>query len=298
MTSVAIGLAGLGAKAEDGSPVDPKSFNKWLEHNGGYYCAAGDCNNLNLTAPERYNRVMTLIGEAQKPSFDTIVANIKSGAVVHVAHVRNNSHFVLLVWPSSSNAESFIVHDPYFPDTEYAYANITDIIAFHVDKYPMYKQCDPRWGAVTMGGNGKTICEVGCLMTSITMGLAGTGIPIDNKTAIPPLTDHFLQSHDGFLPDSSALKESVIPQIAPARVQWPADGMHGTNDLTFDQVAAYLDRPVPRIVIANVMHGQHFVLITGYRNDGDTFVVNDPGFPNPTYSYSRDVVGYRIFDME
>ena len=211
-------------------------------------------------------------------------------------HANRSGLGVLLTWPAASG-ESFLVHDPFYPVTEYPYANISDIITFHVDKYPMYKQCDARWGSVVMGQNGETICDVGCLMTSITMGLAGTGIPIDNQTAIPPRTDHFLQSHNGFVDGSSSLSEAVIPEIAPSRVSWPADGMHRTNDIPWATVVAYLNRPVPRIMIANVMHGQHFVLVTGYRADGDSLVINDPGFNKNTYSYSNDVVGWRIFDM-
>ena len=52
------------------------------------------------------------------------------------------------------------------------------------------------------------------------------------------------------------------------------------------------------MVIANVNNGGHFVLLTGYSvADNDTFAVNDPGYNRDTYSYSSDVVGYRIFDM-
>ena len=32
--------------------------------------------------------------------------------------------------------------------------------------------------------------------------------------------------------------------------------------------------------------------------DEDTLYVNDPGFNTTSYSYSADVVGYRIFDMK
>ena len=52
-------------------------------------------------------------------------------------------------------------------------------------------------------------------------------------------------------------------------------------------------------VIANVMHGGHFVLVVGYdkADGGDTLYVNDPGFDRRSYSYKQDVVGYRLFQM-
>jgi hypothetical protein len=299
MTSVSMALAGLGVTSSSGELVTPATLNEWLQANDGYYCAKGDCNNLNLTAPENFSFNMTLIGEDQKPSYDQIVHNIKSRSVIHVAHVHNNSHFVLLVWPTADATESFYVHDPYYPSTVYPYANISDIISFHVDKYPMYKQCDPAWGDVKMGANGETICDVGCLMTSITMAMAGSGIPMpDGSFPTPPLVDAFLQTHSGFVSGSSALSESVVATINPERIQWPANGMHLSNDIPWANITAMLDADVPSIVIANVLHGQHFVLVTGYRADGDTLMVNDPGFPTVSYSYSNDVVGWRIFDMK
>ena len=71
--------------------------------------------------------------------------------------------------------------------------------------------------------------------------------------------------------------------------------MHRNNDLPFATVMEYLE--AGRIVIGNVHDGGHFVLLTGYSDDGDTFAVNDPGYHSDTYSYKNDVVGYRIFDM-
>jgi hypothetical protein len=76
-------------------------------------------------------------------------------------------------------------------------------------------------------------------------------------------------------------------------VTWPKDGMHVTNDLSMHQIKSYIQN---RIVIANVMHGRHFVLVVGIMND-DVLYVNDPGFNRTTYSYTNDVVGWRIFDM-
>lgn len=296
MTSTAMALAGLMTKI-NGSLVNPGTFNTWLKENNGYLCLAGDCNNLRLTAPEELSAKLNLIGETVKPSFEEIEQDIALGNVVHVAHVRNNSHFVLLIGTSRDTTRSFYVNDPYYKVRSYPYANVSDIIRFKVNKYPVYKQCDPRWGSNVMGANNQTICDVGCLMSSISSALAGTDIHIENVTSTPATLNEFLRTHHGYDPNS-ALFESVIPKINPARIVWPPDGMHTTNDLNFTTIKEYLDRPVPRIVIANVMQGQHFVLVVGYRSDGDTLVVNDSGFNRNTYSRSKDVVGWRIFDMK
>eukprot|EP01038_Epipyxis_sp_PR26KG_P009444 gene9444-12725_t len=162
--------------------------------------------------------------------------------------------------------------------------------------YPLFKQCDPAWGDDLMGS--KTICSVGCLMSSTAMGLSGTNIPIKYKpevTSTPKTLNVWLQNHDGY--QDNNLVESQVPLIDPSRISWPDDAFHKTNDLSYSEVVSYLDKG--RVVIANVNNGGHFVLVTGYSlEDMDTFAVNDPGYTRDTYSYKSDVVGYRIFDMQ
>ena len=41
--------------------------------------------------------------------------------------------------------------------------------------YPMYKQCDSRWGNQKLGTSAKTICDAGCAMSSVAMALGGIG---------------------------------------------------------------------------------------------------------------------------
>lgn len=145
----------------------------------------------------------------------------------------------------------------------------------------------------------KTICDVGCLMSSTAMGLAGVGINIDALSANTILSDpktfnEWLRNNEGY--SGNSLIETQVPLIDPSRIFWPEDGMHRTNDLTFEVVCSYIDKG--RIVIGNVHDGQHFVLLDGYSaEDGDTFHARDPGFHTDTYSYKNDLVGYRIFDM-
>jgi hypothetical protein len=133
-------------------------------------------------------------------------------------------------------------------------------------------------------------------MSSTSMGLAGADINVKAFIRSTPKTlNEWLKRNDGY-DGSNDLIEAAIPRIDPDRISWADEGMHRTNDLSYSTVASYLDKG--RIVIANVHNGGHFVLLTGYDlADGDIFSVNDPGFATDFYSYSTDVVGYRIFDM-
>jgi len=167
--------------------------------------------------------------------------------------------------------------------------NSTFVIPFN---FPLFKQCDSRWGDDLMGT--KTICSVGCLMSSTAMGLAGTHIPIKVLPSTPKVLNEWLKNNEGY--DGNNLIETQVPLINPDRIAWPDDGFHKTKDLSFVEVTEYINKG--RIVIGNVNNGGHFVLLTGYSTeDGDSFAVNDPGYSRDTYSYEKDLVGFRIYDM-
>lgn len=61
--------------------------------------------------------------------------------------------------------------------------------------YPLYKQCDPAWGADLMVT--ETICAVGCLMSSTSMAIARNNVSIANATADPETLNNFLRTHGG-----------------------------------------------------------------------------------------------------
>ena len=52
--------------------------------------------------------------------------------------------------------------------------------------YPLFKQCDPTWGNDTIVD--KTVCQVGCLMSSCAMALDGHGITLPDGSGIDPGT--------------------------------------------------------------------------------------------------------------
>jgi len=136
-------------------------------------------------------------------------------------------------------------------------------------------------------------------MSSTASGLGGDNIQIPQADssivdASPGSLNSWLKLNGGY--QNNNLMESAIPKINPERISWPADGMHPTNDLPYATVCQYI--AAGRVVVGNVMNGGHFVLLIGYsETDGDTFAVNDSGFNTLTYSYSKDIVGYRIYDM-
>ena len=110
-------------------------------------------------------------------------------------------------------------------------------------------------------------------------------------------SNEWLRTHSGYVPGTDDLDETAIARLAPGRVAWTNASMHRTNDLSWGQVVALVNAGA--VVIANVMGGRHFVLVVGYdeATHGDVLFVNDPGFTQPSYSYSNDVVGWRLYAM-
>lgn len=225
---------------------------------------------------------------------------------------------------------SFTVHDPFYNSTSYPYSNISDIIEYRVTDAPsdvspglrgaatgsliaprahraavagtivpfpapLYKQCDSRWGSDKIDTD--TICQVGCLMSSTAMAIAARSISKcgdGSQVCDPGTLNSWLKTHHGYT--GNDLIESAVHNLDPSRITWPADAMHRTNDLELSTVQSMLRAGRP--VIANVMKGAHFVLVIGWdASSPDSLAVNDPGFERDFYSFSSDVVGWRLYNM-
>jgi hypothetical protein len=328
MSSLAMVLAGLGIPVPVGGtpqPATPGTFNAWLEADNGYHCDAGDCNNLVLDVVSNLTGAVQFIGELPPPPIASIETGLTAGNVAYLAHVRNRTHFVLLTGFVGAGSGVFTVNDPNAHNTTYTYAEMADILMYALLEagtapttattpspsllrgaprvasspvvpfpYPLYKQCNTTWGNDVM--LNETICAVGCLMSSTAMALAGHGITDAGVTIDPGTFNAWLRTHGGY-EGQSDLIEDAVPAIDPAHVGWDdAGGMHRTNDVPFPQIQALVAKGQP--VIANVLQGKHFVLVVGWdASDTDTLYVNDPGFPTLSYSYSKDVVGWRLFNM-
>ena len=65
--------------------------------------------------------------------------------------------------------------------------------------YPLYKQCDSRWGSDKLGTSGQTICQAGCLMSSVAMVIADCGRSIGGAQATPKTLNTFLRNNGGYV---------------------------------------------------------------------------------------------------
>jgi hypothetical protein len=131
--------------------------------------------------------------------------------------------------------------------------------------YPLYKQCDSRWGNIKLGTSSDTICSAGCLLCSVGMALKALG----NIYSTPDVLNYWLTLNGGYVGGDNFVWGSVN-----------GIGMVYRGKISNSQIKINLDRG--NIVILNVRNGGHWVLATGYN--GDTIFVNDPGYPVNAYA--------------
>jgi ABC-type bacteriocin/lantibiotic exporter with double-glycine peptidase domain len=135
--------------------------------------------------------------------------------------------------------------------------------------YPLYKQCDSRWGNQALGTSSKTICQAGCLMSSAAMALSGVGSSYNPETL-----NKWLISNGGYASGNMFVWASIN------RI-----GLHFDGFVANSQIKSKLD--AGKVVICNVHNGGHWVLATGYS--GNDIKVNDPGYSTTSYSLSQIV---------
>eukprot|EP01114_Cavostelium_apophysatum_P020787 TRINITY_DN705_c0_g1_i2.p1 TRINITY_DN705_c0_g1~~TRINITY_DN705_c0_g1_i2.p1 ORF type:complete len:202 (-),score=3.74 TRINITY_DN705_c0_g1_i2:28-612(-) len=129
MSCVSMALASFGVQIYGQTP-NPGNLNAWLQKNSGYQCLSGDCCNLVLDSVEQLApSSIRCLGEPLVPFYETVLDFVTDGLVV-IAHVRNQSHFVLLTESDPKNPNSFLVNDPFYNQTSYAYSEIHDVIIY------------------------------------------------------------------------------------------------------------------------------------------------------------------------
>jgi hypothetical protein len=131
--------------------------------------------------------------------------------------------------------------------------------------YPMYKQCDSQWGSEQMGNGGETICAYGSMLSSIAMGLAGTGHNYN-----PGTLNTWLKANGGY---DGGIIPSKINQL----------GLSFEGTVSTGDIKSMLDQG--KVMVINVHDGRIFVLAYGYS--GDNILVNDPLYSTTSYPISQ-----------
>ena len=139
-----------------------------------------------------------------------------------------------------------------------------------------WKQRSPAWANVPLGSNGETIGSVGCLVTSVAMLIAKSGVPTPEIPNFNPGTFvQFLNTHGGF--NGSLFIMSGATAAAPRFVLQNQFSVAGwSREAKLNKLKELLSDG-HNYVVAEVKGntGQHWVAIDAVQ--GDNVVMMDPG---------------------
>lgn len=132
---------------------------------------------------------------------------------------------------------------------------------------PVMGQQDPAWAGAPLGtSQTDTIGSSGCAITSVTMMLRYYGINTD-----PGAFNAWLAGNGGYVFDDVLIWDAVTT-YSGGRVAF--SGWLGAD---LGAITNELDAGRPVVAEVRLDGNQHFVLLTGYSQDGG-FVINDPWF--------------------
>lgn len=156
---------------------------------------------------------------------------------------------------------------------------------------PGWKQKDPRWKNTIM--KTKTIGNVGCLMTSVSILLKMTGLV--NSTFSPAVLNDYLRNNGGYVNGNCFVWAKTDGYVSG----WKYTGsgsLTGSNSQKTNKIKKLLLDG--KYVVIGVKNNGHYVAATGYT--ADNIKISDPGysvselFNNGKYSNSS-VVSYYTF---
>ena len=142
--------------------------------------------------------------------------------------------------------------------------------------YAGWKQCGAPWSNVAMGTSGRNICNIGCLVTSISMLIAKSGVQTNIADFNPGTFVEFLNANGGFYSGGNFVYAGAT-KAAPSFVyqgQVSVSGM--TKQQKLDKIKSLVNQ-AGVYVVAEVKGntGQHWVAIDSVN--GDVITMMDPG---------------------
>jgi hypothetical protein len=167
-----------------------------------------------------------------------------------------------------------------------------------------WRQCDNRWRNDKMAK--RTICQSGCLITSVAMALKAHGLQFHLKghskliDPTPGTFNQWLRENKGYTSSSAFIHNSISKMCAApfkCTARLADGGMRRTNDLTVDAVKKLLKQY--KTVTANVHKGRHWVLLASWSEKYPTrfYVRDSAGSTGSDYYDMKDISGWRIYDI-
>lgn len=143
-------------------------------------------------------------------------------------------------------------------------------------EFSKWKQTDPAWSSTPMGNSGKTLGQIGCLVTSVAMQIAKSGVKTNISNFNPGTFVQFLNKNGGFAAGGNFVWAAAT-KVAPS---FQYQGSISIAGMTREQKLAKI-RELSSVkgiyVVAEVMGntGQHWVAIDSVT--GNTINIMDSG---------------------
>ena len=154
--------------------------------------------------------------------------------------------------------------------------NATCVKTSSVEGAEGWKQCDPRWGNMYVGS--KTICSIGCALTSISIQLARSGVQLNVSGEFNPGT--FMQTHKSNGGFSDNIITWNVSRIAPNfKLIASHEALFGTKENKINTLKKYAADG--EYIVLGVRHGigqdiGHYVAYNDSSTD-EIFVFDPAG---------------------
>lgn len=139
--------------------------------------------------------------------------------------------------------------------------------------FSTWKQAGSSWSNVRMGNSGRTIGQIGCLVTSISMLIAKSGVQTTIANFNPGTFVQFLNNNGGF-DGSGNLQYAPISKAAPSFKWVNQIELTGSREQKLNTIRNYQNQGY--YMTAEVSpNGQHWVAIDSVN--GNSIKIMDPG---------------------
>lgn len=206
---------------------------------------------------------------------DGVVLVDSNGEVVHTPYnIDDQTVWRALAQNGMTSDEIILKH---YNAAENGYTlNATCVKTSSVEGAEGWKQCDPRWGNMYVGS--KTICSIGCALTSVSIQLARSGVQLNVSGEFNPGT--FMQTHKSNGGFSDNIITWNVSRIAPNfKLIASHEALFGTKENKINTLKKYAADG--EYIVLGVRHGVgqdigHYVAYNDSSSD-EIFIFDPAG---------------------
>lgn len=141
--------------------------------------------------------------------------------------------------------------------------------------YASWKQYEGSWTEINLGDSGQTIHQIGCLVTSISMLIAKSGVETNISNFNPGTFVEFLNNNGGFASGGNFVWSSATLAAPSFKYQGQISVSGYTREQKLSKIKELLDQGAYVTAEVKGNTGQHWVAIDAVS--GNNVIMMDPG---------------------